>query len=84
VPGDYGASRSSSCPKQPVWYTKYMFGFLKRHSGTAKKAVNREVIERAYLTREKDIDSLRLYDRGEKQIHAPNLRDLVSRIRTAP
>ena len=43
--------------------------------------VNREVIERAYKRRSKDIDSLREYDRGEKEIHAPNFRDIISSIR---
>jgi len=40
-------------------------------------SVTPDAIERAYNKRKDEITSLRQYDRGEKHIDAPNLRDLV-------
>ncbi len=46
-------------------------------SKTVREAVNSALIADVYRQREKEIDSLRQYDRGEKIIHAPNLRSIV-------
>ncbi len=46
-------------------------------SQTVRKVVNRDLITKVYREREKDIESLRLHDRGEKVIHAPNLGSFV-------
>ena len=63
-----------------------MFDLLKwigLSNKQSKITVSSEVIERAYERRSKDIDSLRQYDKGEKEIHAPNYRDIVSSVRNA-
>lgn len=63
---------------------KHIFGnFLKGRSETTKvvSSVSKDTISGAYTRRSADIDSLRQYDRGEKTIHAPNLRDTLSRVR---
>ncbi len=60
-----------------------MFKFLSKDTPKADigKKATAEVIQRAYRRREKDIDSLRQYDRGEKEIHAPNIRDIMPNLR---
>ena len=44
-------------------------------------AVDRPLIERAFLRRAKEIESLRKHDRGEKTIHAPDIRTIVRGVR---
>lgn len=44
-------------------------------------AVNKPLIERAFIRRAKEIESLRQHDRGEKTIHAPDIRTLVRGVR---
>lgn len=51
--------------------------FKKADETTVTRSVNRRVISDSYKKIEKEIDSLRLYDKGEKKIDAPNLRDAV-------
>jgi hypothetical protein len=38
------------------------------------------VVDNAYDARSREITSLRLYDKGEKEIHAPDLRTIVQRV----
>ena len=38
-------------------------------------------IKEAAKRREKEIDSLKAYDQGKKEIHAPNLREIVRSVR---
>lgn len=45
------------------------------------KTITDAAITAAYKRRIKDIESLRQYDRGEKEIHAPNIRDIVQDVR---
>ena len=51
-----------------------------RSSKTGTFEVSREAISGAYKTREKEIESLRKYDRGEKTITPANLKSLVRSI----
>lgn len=48
-----------------------------RSSKTGTFDVSRKDILSAYKTREKEIESLRKYDRGEKTITPTNLKNLV-------
>ena len=50
---------------------------LRGESKIVREAVNSALIADVYRQREQEIESLRQYDRGEKVIHAPNLRDIV-------
>ena len=52
----------------------------KRQTDVAP-AVTATVIRDAFQKRSKEIESLRQYDRGEKQIYAPDIRTLVRGIR---
>ena len=61
---------------------KFLFSWFKKPSksdDTRKlvASVTPEAISSAYKARYKEIESLRKYDRGEKDIIAPNLRDIV-------
>lgn len=47
---------------------------------TLREKVTQSSIMSAYKTREKEIESLRKYDRGEKTIIAPDIRALVQSI----
>jgi hypothetical protein len=58
-----------------------MFKIFTRKGKNAPKKANKQLIERAYQRRIKDIESLRQYDRGEKEIHAPDIRNIVPGIR---
>jgi len=44
------------------------------------ESINTRVIKNAYQRRKKEIDSLRQYDRGEKNIDAPNLKSTVPNV----
>lgn len=63
-----------------IVYSKYMFNFLFNHNTipsqqtVADKAVHS--FGNAHSRRAKEIESLRLYDRGEKEITPSNLRSL--------
>ncbi len=46
-------------------------------------SVNESVISGAYNSVAREIESLSAYDRGEKNIDAPSLRDTVRRIQRA-
>ena len=52
-----------------------MFGFKFTQKKKVRDASNidRELIARAYKRREKDLQSLKDYDMGKKNIDAPNL-----------
>ena len=69
-----------------VWYDPLMklLHFLTGHTHETSKlvaAVDKPLIERAFLRRAKEIESLRKHDRGEKTIHAPDIRTLVRGVR---
>ncbi len=69
-----------------VWYAVPMnlLRFLTGNTRETSKlvaAVDKPLIERAFLRRAKEIESLRKYDRGEKTIHAPDIRALVRGVR---
>ena len=53
---------------------------LKSDTETLQENVTRASILSAYKTREKEIESLRKYDRGEKKITPSNLKDIVQNI----
>ena len=52
-----------------------MFKNSKDNSGQTD--ISPEVVSNAYKTREKEIESLRKYDRGEKTITPANLKSIV-------
>ncbi len=69
-----------------IWYALPMslFRFLignTRETSKLVAAVDKPLIERAFLRRAKEIESLRKHDRGEKTIHAPDIRTLVRGVR---
>lgn len=69
-----------------LWYAQPMnlFRFLTGNARETSKlvaAVDKPLIERAFLRRAKEIESLRKHDRGEKTIHAPDIRTLVRGVR---
>ena len=66
-----------------LWYTKKMkiFGWTIKNKKLKEKAVSSsditgDTIESAYSRRAKEIESLRKYDRGEKEITPSNIRNL--------
>lgn len=61
---------------------KWLLGFLniRNEIKVLRDSVDETVINHAYNTRIKEIESLRKYDRGEKHIDAPNLRNFVRSI----
>lgn len=63
-------------------YMKFLKYFRKQDSETEKikKSVDDRFIADAYESVKEDIESLRQYDRGEKTIHAPDLRNPVHRV----
>lgn len=69
-----------------LWYDLLM-NFLRFLSANTREttklvaAVDKPLIERAFLRRAKEIESLRQHDRGEKTIHAPDIRTLVRGVR---
>jgi hypothetical protein len=61
-----------------------LFRFLTGNTPETTKlvaAVDKPLIERAFLRRAKEIESLRKHDRGEKTIHAPDIRTLARGVR---
>lgn len=60
-----------------------IFGWF-RNKGEVKKIVltvkTKRVIPAAYKSIKSDLDSLRLYDMGKKDIHAPDLSTAVRRV----
>lgn len=57
-----------------------LFRFLTDNTPETIKlvaAVDKPLIERAFLRRSKEIESLRKHDRGETTMHAPDIRTLV-------
>ena len=55
--------------------------FIKKtDSKTLKQKATPELISTAYISRYKEIESLRKYDRGEKTITPGNLKDIVRSI----
>lgn len=58
---------------------KFLRNLFKRNTSisTLRENVSDELISNAYKTREKEIESLRKYDRGEKTITPSNLRKIV-------
>ncbi|HEY4486250.1 MAG TPA: hypothetical protein VJB70_00765 [Candidatus Paceibacterota bacterium] len=62
---------------------KFFNWLLGRNNETKKviSSVDEKVIDSAYNRRVKDIDSLRQYDRGEKEIYAPNLKNTLQGVR---
>jgi hypothetical protein len=69
-----------------VWYAVVMklLRLLTSNTRETSKlvaAVDKPLIERAFLRRAKEIESLRKHDRGEKTIHAPDIRTLVRGVR---
>ncbi len=56
-----------------------IFDWIKAQNNEEKalSGIDREAISRAYTRREKEIESLREYDRGNKVIDAPNLKTPV-------
>lgn len=61
-----------------------LFRFLTGNIRETKKlvaAVDKPLIKRAFLRRAKEIESLRKHDRGEKAIHASDIRTLVRGLR---
>ena len=58
---------------------KFIKNFFKRNKKVSalKENVSDELISNAYKVREKEIESLRKYDRGEKTITPSNLRKVV-------
>ena len=48
-----------------------------REARQVESAVNQRVIRDTYKNIEKELNSLRAHDRGEKTIHAPDLRTAV-------
>lgn len=54
-----------------------MFDFLKKGKKTLKKGVTDSSIGAAYEKRKKDLDSLKAYDRGEKNITPRSLRSAL-------
>ncbi len=58
---------------------KFLKNLFKRNTDitTLRENVSDEVISNAYKTREKEIKSLRKYDRGEKKITPSNLREVA-------
>lgn len=61
---------------------KFIKNLFKRNKDlvTFRENVSDELISNAYKTREKEIESLRKYDRGEKTITPSNLKKLVQSI----
>ena len=58
-----------------------VFGWIKKDKKLQEKTISRssvtgEVIDSAYSRRAKEIESLRKYDRGEKEITPSNIRNL--------
>lgn len=61
---------------------KFIKNLFKRNKDvtTFRENVSDELILNAYKTREKEIESLRKYDRGEKTITPSNLREVVQNL----
>ena len=61
---------------------KSLKNLFKRNKdiSTFRENISDELISNAYKTREKEIESLRKYDRGEKTITPSNLRNTVQNI----
>jgi hypothetical protein len=54
---------------------KFIRNLVNKNSSSKEsgKKISAKLISDAYETRKKEIESLREYDRGEKEIHAPRL-----------
>lgn len=67
-----------------MWYNISMklwpFAQKTEAEETASKVTD-AVINDAFIRREKDIRSLREYDQGLKEIHAPTISEIVSDLR---
>ena len=61
-------------------FMKFIKNLFKRSNAvqTFRENISEEVISTAFKTREKEIESLRKYDRGEKTITPSNLKNLRS------
>ena len=61
------------------------FSWFKRGSGkeanVLRKAIENGAFDIAYKNRIKDIESLRKYDRGEKEIIAPDIKNIMRTLR---
>ncbi len=62
-----------------------MWGFRTFFSGSNETSIvvssaTEKVLSDAYSSVEKEIESLKQYDRGEKDIHAPDLRSALRSI----
>ncbi len=65
-------------------YMKLFSWFAKKNTEETKlirNKVDASFIDASFKKVSKEIESLRKYDRGEKEIHAPNLRNLVRDLR---
>lgn len=49
-------------------------------NNTPDKKITQEVISDVYTDIKPSLDSLKAYDKGEKEIHAPDLRTTLSHI----
>lgn len=62
-----------------------IFGWTKKDKNTTGNIISKEAemglfIDSAYSRRSKEIESLRKYDRGEKEITPSNVRSLANQI----
>ena len=74
----------AGCWPRAIVTNMFQIKFFAKRSKSTKdivSAVSHVVIHNAYRRREKEIESLRQYDRGEKQIYAPDIRTLVRGVR---
>ena len=54
--------------------------FLKKspdETGKIVDSINSKVLSDSYIAIEDELNSLRLYDKGEKEIHAPDIKNIV-------
>ena len=63
-----------------MWSIITNWFFNKDEVAHLLSSVNQNVISDAFSRRRHEIESLRLYDIGEKEIDAPNLRATVSNL----
>jgi len=73
--------------KQQMIYTATMWRMMKnlfkRNNETnfVVTSVDKKSISKAYWSVERELESLRKYDNGEKKINAPDLRTTVRNVR---
>ncbi len=63
-----------------MWRTILTYFDGEKETRHVVSSVDQRVISSAYQSLISEIDSLRKYDRGEKQIDAPDLRTAVRRL----